>query len=45
MIVPRSSVIELDMTVEEALKHIVSMGSVPPGVRTNAPSLTKNRDS
>jgi uncharacterized membrane protein len=45
MIVPRSSVIELDMTVEEALKHIVSMGSVPPGVRTNAPTLTKNRDS
>ena len=30
MIVPRSTVIELDMTVEEALKHIVSMGSVPP---------------
>jgi uncharacterized membrane protein len=45
MIVPRSSVIELDMTVEEALKHIVSMGSVPPGIRTNAPTLTKNRDS
>ena len=45
MIVPRSSVIELDMSVEEALKHIVSMGSVPPGVRTNAPTLTKNRDS
>ncbi|MFZ4119793.1 MAG: DUF502 domain-containing protein, partial [Polynucleobacter sp.] len=44
MIVPRSSVIELDMTVEEALKHIVSMGSVPPGVRTNAPTLTKNID-
>jgi uncharacterized membrane protein len=44
MIVPRSSVIELDMTVEEALKHIVSMGSVPPGVRMNAPTLTKNID-
>jgi uncharacterized membrane protein len=32
MIVPRSAVIELDMSVEEALKHIVSMGSVPPRV-------------
>ncbi len=30
MIVPRADVIELDMSVEEALKHIVSMGSVPP---------------
>jgi uncharacterized membrane protein len=30
MIVPRAQTIELDMSVEEALKHIVSMGSVPP---------------
>jgi uncharacterized membrane protein len=30
MIVPRSQTIELEMSVEEALKHIVSMGSVPP---------------
>jgi uncharacterized membrane protein len=30
MIVPRANVIELDMSIEEALKHIVSMGSVPP---------------
>ena len=30
MIVPKADMIELDMTVEEALKHIVSMGSVPP---------------
>ncbi|MCE7529811.1 DUF502 domain-containing protein [Polynucleobacter sp. IMCC 29146] len=30
MIVPRSEVIELDMNVEEALKYIVSMGTVPP---------------
>jgi len=29
MIVPRADVIELEMGVEEALKHIVSMGSVP----------------
>ncbi|MBU3600215.1 DUF502 domain-containing protein [Polynucleobacter sp. 30F-ANTBAC] len=30
MIVPKADIIELDMGVEEALKHIVSMGSVPP---------------
>ena len=30
MIVPRAQTIELEMSVEEALKHIVSMGSVPP---------------
>ena len=30
MIVPRSEVIELDMNVEEALKYIVSMGTVAP---------------
>ncbi|CAM3773012.1 DUF502 domain-containing protein [Polynucleobacter antarcticus] len=36
MIVPRRLTIELDMSVEEALKHIVSMGSVPP---KNIPGL------
>jgi uncharacterized membrane protein len=30
MIVPKDSVIELSISVEEALKHIVSMGTVPP---------------
>jgi uncharacterized membrane protein len=30
MIVPVADMIELDMSVEEALTHIVSMGSVPP---------------
>ena len=30
MIVPKDSVIELTISVEEALKHIVSMGTVPP---------------
>lgn len=30
MIVPVADIIELDMSVEEALKHIVSMGAVPP---------------
>jgi len=37
MIVPRSQTIELEMSVEEALKHIVSMGSVPP---SNSTGLT-----
>jgi uncharacterized membrane protein len=31
VIVPRSSVIELDLSVDEALKYIVSMGVVAPG--------------
>ena len=37
MIVPRTQTIELEMSVEEALKHIVSMGSVPPN---NSRALT-----
>lgn len=37
MIVPRAHTIELEMSVEEALKHIVSMGSVPP---TSSTGLT-----
>jgi uncharacterized membrane protein len=37
MIVPRAHTIELEMSVEEALKHIVSMGSVPP---TSSSGLT-----
>jgi uncharacterized membrane protein len=30
VIVPRSSVIELEMSVDQALKYIISMGVVPP---------------
>jgi uncharacterized membrane protein len=30
VIVKRSDVIELDMTVDQALKYIISMGVVPP---------------
>jgi uncharacterized membrane protein len=30
MIVPRKDVIELDMTVDQALKYVISMGVVPP---------------
>jgi uncharacterized membrane protein len=33
VMVPRSAVIELDMSVDEALKYIVSMGVVAPGHR------------
>jgi uncharacterized membrane protein len=31
VIVPRKAVIELDMSVDQALKYIISMGVVPPG--------------
>jgi len=39
MIVPRSQTIQLDMSVEEALKHIVSMGSVPPNSSSGKPAI------
>ena len=42
MIVPRAQTIELEMSVEEALKHIVSMGSVPPN---NSSALTSHKSS
>jgi uncharacterized membrane protein len=31
VIVPRKDVVELDMSVDEALKYIISMGVAPPG--------------
>jgi uncharacterized membrane protein len=34
VMVPRSAVIELDMTIDEALKYVVSMGVVAPGRRS-----------
>ena len=37
MIVPRSQVRELDMTVDEALKYIISMGVVAPRGSRSAP--------
>jgi uncharacterized membrane protein len=37
VIVPRSRVHELDMTVDEALKYIISMGVVAPRPRTTTP--------
>lgn len=33
VMIPRSAVIELDMTIDEALKYVVSMGVVAPGRR------------
>ena len=33
VMMPRSAVIELDMSVDEALKYIISMGVVAPGSR------------
>jgi uncharacterized membrane protein len=35
LMLPRSRVYELDMTVDEALKYIISMGVVAPRPRTN----------
>jgi uncharacterized membrane protein len=35
VVVARKDVIELDMSVDAALKYIISMGVVPPGSRTN----------
>ena len=36
VMVPRSAVVELDMTVDEALKYIISMGVVSPGAGRGA---------
>ena len=36
VMVPRSAVVELDMTVDEALKYIISMGVVSPGAGRRA---------
>jgi uncharacterized membrane protein len=43
VMVPRSAVIELDMTVDEALKYIISMGVVAPGYGRRPP-LAGRRD-
>jgi uncharacterized membrane protein len=37
LMLPRAEVIELDMSVDEALKYVVSMGVVSPGDRGLAP--------
>ena len=33
---PRKDIVELDMSVDEALKYIISMGAVAPSLRTPA---------
>ena len=41
LMMPRSEVVELDMTVDEALKYIISMGVVSPGAGRRALSRAK----
>ena len=43
LIVPRSETIELDMTVDEALKYIISMGVAEPARRNHTDSPEPNR--
>jgi uncharacterized membrane protein len=40
LIVPRSETIELDMTVDAALKYIISMGVAEPATLENKPRIT-----
>jgi uncharacterized membrane protein len=42
LMLPRSDVIELDMSVDEALTYVISMGSVPPAVHAAAKLPTNN---
>lgn len=39
LMLPRAEVIELDMSVDEALKYVVSMGVVAPGDRGATPAI------
>lgn len=41
MIVPRREVIELDMSVEQALKFVISLGVMQPGINGNNKKLLK----
>lgn len=41
LMVPRSEVVELDMSVDAALKYIVSMGVVAPAAPTPAPPIRR----
>lgn len=40
MLVPRSEVIELEMNVEDALKYVISLGVVLPGINKNGGQKT-----
>jgi uncharacterized membrane protein len=44
LMLPRSEVIELDMSVDAALKYVVSMGVAPPALPRPAPSKPGARD-
>jgi uncharacterized membrane protein len=43
LMLPRADVIELDMTVDEALTYVISMGSVPPAVHAAAKTPSNNK--
>lgn len=43
MILPKSETIELDMTIDEALKYVISLGVVQPGTNGNSSSLKSNK--
>lgn len=45
VIVPKTSVRELDMSVDEALKYIISMGVVAPRIRPAGPAFASERSS
>lgn len=42
LMLPRADVIELDMSVDEALTYVISMGSVPPAVHAAAKQPINN---
>jgi uncharacterized membrane protein len=39
LMMPRSEVVELDMSVDDALKYVISMGVVPPRANGKKPAL------
>jgi uncharacterized membrane protein len=39
--IPKADVIELDMSVDDALKYIISMGVVVPGTPDPKPALAQ----
>ena len=45
VMVPKSAVIELDMTIDEALKYVISMGVVAPGYGRRAALAALRRDA
>jgi uncharacterized membrane protein len=41
LMIPKSDVVELDMTVDQALKYIISMGTVAPDIKSEKIKLLK----